>query len=88
MSLRTSEFLWNIFTRPRLNKLVLNFLRKMIFLTVSSDQSEAHRQKNKAARERRAQRVAAKKDAVLGPIEAAAPPVAEKKAEKAAKAKK
>ncbi|KAI8903126.1 putative ribosomal protein L19e [Gorgonomyces haynaldii] len=33
------------------------------------DQAEAHRQKSKAARERRAQRVAAKRDALLAPAE-------------------
>ena len=59
---------------------------------VSSEQSEAHRAKNKAARERRAQRIAAKKESLLGPepVEtpvAAAAPVAEKK-EKAPKQKK
>jgi large subunit ribosomal protein L19e len=47
------------------------------FLNLSfSDQAEAHRLKNKAARERRAQRVAAKKDALLGVAPAAPAPVA------------
>ncbi len=58
----------------------------------SSEQSEAHRAKNKAARERRAQRVAAKKEALLGPepVEAApaAPAAKAEKKEKAPKQKK
>ena len=43
---------------------MLNFWRN--FIIYFSDQAEAHRAKNKATRERRAIRVAAKRDALLG----------------------
>ncbi|KAH6570053.1 hypothetical protein BASA60_007980 [Batrachochytrium salamandrivorans] len=52
---------------------------------VLADQAEAHRNKTKAARERRAQRVAAKREALFSGVEVAAPVAV---AEKATKAKK
>jgi hypothetical protein len=54
-----------------------------------SEQSEAHRQKNKAARERRAVRVAEKKESLLGdaPKVVEVKPTAPKAAPKVVKAK-
>ncbi|KAJ2995384.1 60S ribosomal protein L19 [Globomyces sp. JEL0801] len=57
-----------------------------------ADQAEAHRAKNRAARERRAQRVAAKRDALFGaetaPVAAAAPVETAAKKDTKSKAKK
>ena len=47
-----------------------------LLLRFTSDQAEAHRAKAKAARERRANRVAAKKEAALAEYSAAADQVA------------
>jgi hypothetical protein len=40
-----------------------------IYVSTYSDQAEAHRQKTRAARERRAQRIATKRDALFGAAE-------------------
>jgi hypothetical protein len=64
MSLKTSVLLWNTSTKLKPNNPVLSSWRKRNLN--NSEQSEAHRQKNKAARERRAARVAEKKEALLG----------------------
>ena len=66
---------------------ILNLLDAFTYNSIhcwNSDQAEAHRIKTKAARERRAQRVAAKRETIVD-VPVAAPVAVQ---EKAAKAKK
>lgn len=45
-------------------------------MIIKRDQAEAHRAKTKAARERRQQRIVAKKEAMFSPVEETPVPVA------------
>lgn len=59
-------------------RLCMSVLKMLYPIPSHSDQAEAHRAKNKAARERRAERVAAKKEAALAKYSAEADKVAAK----------